>query len=264
MNKKEPEGCDKLEKLEKSLRNLKCVAVSFSGGVDSSLLAFVSQDVLGSNAIAVTIDSFTLPRSELKNAKKVAEEIGIEHLIVKHDVNDENFLKNPVDRCYYCKKSDLKILKEIAREKNIKYVADGTNADDLKEERHGIRALKEEGVVSPLADAQLGKQEIRELARKFGLTTAEKPPTACLASRIPCGKRLTKKRLKIIEKAEEAVNQSLNSNAVVRVRDHEGTAKIECSDTQLILKNKNKIIEKLMDIGFEYVIIDPEGYKGNI
>ena len=250
------------------LKNLERVLVAFSGGVDSSLVAFAAKDVLKDNAIAVTIDSFTLPRDELKNAKKVAKEIGIEHLIVKHNVDDENFIKNPVDRCYYCKKSDLKILKEIARRKNIRHVVDGTNTDDLKEERYGILALKEEGIISPLAEVGLSNQEIRELAGKIGLSNAKKPPMACLSTRIPHGERITKERLKRIENAEEIITKILNSNgnlnAVIRVRDHDKIARIECSDVSLILKNRAEIIKKLKDTGFEYITLDLEGYKGVI
>jgi len=255
---------NRYDKLKKLLRDLESVAVAFSGGVDSSLLAYAAKDILGKDAIAVTIDSPTLPRSELRSAKKVAKEIGIKHLIVKHDADDENFLKNPKDRCYYCKKSDLKILKEVARKNNVKHVVDGTNADDLKEERYGVRALDEEEVLSPLAEVGLSKREIRELAREIGLSNAEKPPMACLASRIPCGKRITKERLKRIEKAEDSIQKILNSNVVIRVRDHDRIAKIECSDISLIFRNRDKIIEKLKDLGFDYVTVDLEGYKGVI
>jgi len=257
-------------KLKKLLKNLESVLVAFSGGVDSSLVAFAARDVLKNNAVAVTIDSHTLPRSELKNAKKVAKEIGIEHLIVKHNVCDEDFIKNPKDRCYYCKKSDLKILKEIAKQKNIKHVVDGTNANDLKEERYGILALKEKGTISPLAEVNLSKKEIRKLAKEIKLSNAEKPPMACLSTRIPSGERITKERLKRIENAEEIINKILNSNgndnlnAVVRVRDHGRIARIECSDISLILKNKNEITEKLKDLGFRYVTVDLNGYKGVI
>jgi len=282
---------EKYENLLNLLKNLKSVVVAFSGGVDSSVVAYAAYKILGKNAVAVTIDSFVMPRKEIICAKKIAKEIGISHIVVrakenKGDENFENFLKNPVNRCYFCKKHDIEILKHIlksldfnltkssedfviAKKYNIEAIADGTNADDLKDTgRFGIKALREENVISPLAEVGLTKQEIREIAGKIGLTNAEKPSMACLASRIPVNESLTKERLKRIEKAENLISGILRAKRAknlinIRVRDHKNIARLECNAEciELIIKNRNNIANALKNLNYEYVVLDLEGYS---
>ena len=265
---------EKYENLLNLIKNLKGVVVAFSGGVDSSVVAYAAHKILGKNALAVTIDSFVMQRKEIMCAKKIAKEIEISHIVVKDkenkdDQNFENFLKNPADRCYFCKKHDIEILKQIAKKYDIEAIADGTNADDLKDTgRFGIKALREEGVISPLAEVGLTKQEIRKIAGKIKLTNPEKPSMACLASRIPCNEPLTKERIKRIEKAENLINGMLSSKRAknlinIRVRDHKNIARIECNveGIGLIIKNRNKIVRALKNLNYEYVVLDLEGYS---
>ncbi len=267
----------KYENLLNLLKNLKNVVVAFSGGVDSSVVAYAAHKILGKNALAVTIDSFVMPRKEIMYAKKIAKEIGISHIIVKDKENKdtqnfENFLKNPADRCYFCKKNDIEILKQISKKYDIEAIVDGTNTDDLKDTgRFGIKALREEGVISPLAEVGLTKQEIREIAGKIKLTNAEKPSMACLASRIPCNEPLTKERIKRIEKAENLINGILSSKRAknlinIRVRDHKNIARLECNaeGIELIIKNRNKIVRGLKNLNYEYVVLDMEEYGKRI
>ncbi len=250
----------KYKKLQGIIKDNRCVLVAFSGGVDSSLLAKVARDVLGENALAVTINSEIMPRNELKEAKKIAKEIGIKHLIVKIDfMKNRDFTKNSSLRCYYCKKEIMKLLKEIAKERRFNVVLDGSNADDMKEERPGVKALKEEGIISPLVDADFGKDDVRKLARKLNLSNSEKESNTCLATRIPRGERITTDRLRRIDKAEEFIKRFKVRN--LRVRDHGDFARIEVSDdsdksTQIILDNKKLITRKLKSLGYRYVTLN--------
>lgn len=256
----------KQEKLKEILLSYKKVLIAFSGGVDSTYLLKMAFDTLGNNAIAVTANSETYAKNELNSAKNLAEIIGIKHIIVdSNELTVTNFKENPIDRCYYCKKELFTQLKELAKKLDIENVLEGSNIDDFNDYRPGRKAIDELGIKSPLVEADLNKEEIRELSKLLGLSTFNKPAMACLASRFPYGEEITSGKLHKVEKAEQFIN-SLYENACplqLRVRYFGETAVVEV-DSNLINKFKNdkEIIENgLKAIGFEHTIIDEKGYR---
>ncbi|CCC57653.1 ATP-dependent sacrificial sulfur transferase LarE [Caloramator australicus] len=254
----------KLEKLHNILKNLRSVAVAYSGGVDSTFLLKVASDVLKDKVIAVTATSSTYPERELNEAKKYANEFGVKHIIiVSEELEIEGFSKNPIDRCYYCKKELFTKIYKVANENGIEYVVDGSNYDDLGDYRPGMIAAKELKVISPLKEAQLTKQDIRELSKKYDLPTWNKPAFACLSSRFPYGHEITEGKLKMVERAEELL-LSLGFRQV-RVRHHGDIARIEVAKEErekfFNLKTLDLIGEKLKEIGFTYVTMDLLGYR---
>ncbi|MBU4202068.1 MAG: ATP-dependent sacrificial sulfur transferase LarE, partial [Candidatus Altiarchaeota archaeon] len=199
----------KYQRLCKLIESKGSALVAFSGGIDSTLLAKAASDALGDKAAAVTIDSSTLPRRELKDAKRTAREIGIKHIIVKHDeLNNKDFRKNSQDRCYYCKYESILVLKKISKELGFNSILFGVNRDDLQDYRPGHRALSEGGTCTPLLDLAITKDEVRELARELRLPNCDKPQMACLSSRIPYGEEITQEKLRMVEEAEEFVMDS--------------------------------------------------------
>jgi uncharacterized protein len=242
------------------------VVIAFSGGVDSSTLAAVSHSVLGEKVVAVTAESPTYTPEELDEAKNVAKEIGIKLYVVETDeLSNEDFSKNPENRCYYCKKELLKRLKKVANELGFKAVFEGTNFSDLTGHRPGFKVVKEmENVYSPWVDTRFTKEEIRVIARKMGLSVQNKPPLACLASRIPYNERITAEKLERIGKAEQIVKK-ITGVQQLRVRDHNGLARIEVGrDERKLFCNVeilDRILADLKRIGFKYVTLDLEGYR---
>ena len=252
----------KLESLKNNLKQMKCVAIAFSGGVDSTFLVKVTYDVLGENAIAVTASSSIFPKREMDDAKKYAKQIGIKHIIIDLEETEiENFSDNPNNRCYYCKNELFSIIKQIAKENNLNYVLDGSNVDDASDYRPGMKALEELGVISPLREVGFTKQEIKELSKDMQLDTWDKPAFACLASRFPYGIKITKSKLMQVEKAESFLF-SLGIKQF-RVRYRNETARIEVlkNDFQTVLDDSEKIIKYFKELGFKYVTLDIEGYR---
>lgn len=255
----------KFEDLIRWFKKRESVLVAFSGGVDSSVVAAAATIALGNHALAVTAESALLPPWELKDAKKVAREMGVKHLMIKlNELKNPEFVKNPRDRCYHCKKELIAHLKKVARSKGIETIVEGTNADDLKERRPGALALKEEGIRSPLAELGITKEEVRKIAAFLRLPTAEKPPMACLATRIPYGQTITLECLKRITKAEGFIKR-LAGVKQIRVRDHDGIARIEVGkDERRLLFDEEKmsiIDRRLRSFGFKYVTMDLAGYR---
>ena len=256
---------DKLSRLKKILKKLVSVVIAFSGGVDSSFLLKAASDTLPrENILAVTAVSDTYTRSELKQAKRFAKALGVEHKIIFTDeLKDDNFAKNPVDRCYYCKKELFGRLKALAKKRNFRFVVDASNHDDKKDYRPGSIAKKEKGIISPLQEAGITKDEIRRFSKRLNLDTWDLPSMACLSSRIPYGERISKSVLQKIEKAESFIRRSRIKQ--VRVRCHKDIARIEVEkkDIKRFLNQKfcDRIVKKLKNLGFRYVVLDLEGYR---
>ena len=242
------------------------VVIAFSGGVDSTTLASICREVLGEKVVAVIAQSPTYPAVELAEAKKVAKEIGIKIFVIEtQEMLNKDFIKNPENRCYYCKKELLTQLLKLASAMGFKTVFEGTNYSDLAEHRPGYRAVEElPNVYSPWVKNKFTKDEIRELAKKRKLSVQDKPSLACLASRIPYNQTITAEKLNRVEKAEQIIKEIIKVSQL-RVRDHDGIARIEvgkeerehfCS-TEIF----DKINNELKQLGFKYVTIDLEGYK---
>ncbi|MCX8204992.1 MAG: ATP-dependent sacrificial sulfur transferase LarE [Candidatus Nezhaarchaeota archaeon] len=240
--------------------------VALSGGVDSSALTAICRKVLGGRVVAATSMSAIHPREEVEDAKRVAEEVGVKHVLVEtRELQSEDFLRNPEDRCYFCKKELLRALREAAEGLGLEAIFEGTTLSDLEGHRPGFRAVaEEEGVYSPWVKAGFTKEEVRALAKAIGLSVSSKPPQSCLATRIPFGERITLERLARIEEAEGAVRR-LTGARQVRVRDHGGLARIEVErgERQLFLdvRTIDAVAEELRKLGFMYVTLDLEGYR---
>lgn len=260
-----PEEKAKLEELKNTLRRLESVVTAYSGGVDSSFLLKTALDVLGpEKTLAATASSPSYPASELKSAEKLAETLGAEFILIKTDeLSNPEYRPNPGNRCYFCKKELFKKLEEIRKNRGFKHVIEGSNLDDDADYRPGSRAAAEAGVISPLREARLTKEEIRNLSKKAGLPTWDKPALACLASRIPYGEKITEEKLRKIDMAESF----LRSNGVrdVRVRHHGNIARIEAGGESMRLmiepEFRAKTARRLKKLGFSYVTLDIEGYR---
>ena len=257
------DAASKKENLIHYLEKLNSLLVAFSGGVDSTFLLALSHQTLTDKVVAVTESSTTYPSREREEAIKFTKDRGIEHIVFQADeMSIAEFVSNAPDRCYHCKKSLSKNLLNIAKEKSISHVAYAANLDDLSDYRPGMDAAREMGIIAPLVDAQLSKEEIRFLSKEMGLPTWDKPAMACLASRIPYGEPITTKKLKMVEEAEDFLaDQGIRQ---YRVRHHGSIARIEVAGSEIKKitgpKLRKNIVEKFRQIGFHYIAVDLEGY----
>jgi uncharacterized protein len=254
----------KLKSLETILTDMQSVLVAYSGGTDSTFLLKVAANVLDEKVIAVTARSETYTAKELQEAKQNAEIIGATHMVVyTKELDDQNFTSNPTERCYYCKKALFTKLFELAKQYGLRYVIDGSNCDDEKDFRPGMKAAAEFRVRSPLMDAGFTKEEIRILSKEMHLPTWDKPSLPCLATRFPYGTQITREKIMQVASAEEylagfGIRQ-------LRVRDHDNIARIEVSrmDMPMFLDEKTatQIMEKFKALGYTYVTLDLQGYR---
>lgn len=255
---------DKYKKLEGLLREMGEIVIAYSGGVDSTFLLRVAVDVLGDKALGILATSATYPTREFKEAVSLAEKMRAQLRIIETKETDNiKFSENPPDRCYFCKSELFTKVQEIAQEEGIKFVADGSNLDDVGDFRPGMRALKEQQVRSPLREAQFTKNDIREMSRRLGLPTWNKPSLACLSSRFPYGSSIDLKKLTMVDRAENFLQD--NGFSVVRVRHYEDTARIELSDQEIARflepEIRNHVVKEFKDIGYKYVTLDLQGYR---
>lgn len=251
----------KIDRLLGILREAGSAVIALSGGVDSSFL-LKAASVAGIRALAVTGQSETIPKADMDCAIEVARAIGVPHRIIRtHELDIEGFASNPPQRCFHCKDHLFGLLDDIAKAEGYACVIEGSNADDSRDHRPGMRAARERGVQSPLLEAGLSKSEIREASREMGLSTWDRPSSPCLSSRIPYGMRITPGALSMIARAEDAI-RALGIREL-RVRHHGDSARIEVGpeDMPIVLSNGPAIAQTLKEIGYKFVSMDIEGLK---
>jgi len=253
----------KYNSLKQSLTRLGKVAIAFSGGVDSSLLLKVAADTLTpQNVLACYATSPSQPQSQRKTATELAASLNVKLIqIPTNEISNPDYIANKPDRCYVCKVHILAEIKKAANNQGFKNILCGNNADDEKDFRPGNRAVKEQSVICPLADANMTKQDIRQLSRQLNLPTAETPSSPCLASRIAYSLEITPARLNQVEQAEDYLRQ-LGFTAL-RVRHHDTIARIELLPEQIpnAISQRTQITEKLKSIGFKFVTLDLQGHR---
>jgi pyridinium-3,5-biscarboxylic acid mononucleotide sulfurtransferase len=255
---------DKLAQLQALFEGMDRALIAYSGGIDSTLVAKIAQDVLGDRALAVTAVSPSLLPEDLEDAKIQAAEIGISHRLVEtHEMANPNYTSNPINRCYFCKSELYDTLKPLAQSLGYSYTVDGVNGDDLQDYRPGIQAAKERGTRSPLAEVGLSKLEVRELSKYLGLSCWDKPAQPCLSSRFPYGEEITVEKLRRVGQAERYLrNLGLTT---LRVRSEGATAKIELpvDEIQSFIQANDlpRLVEAFQSYGFTYVTLDLEGFR---
>jgi len=255
---------DKERKLEELLKGMAPVIVAFSGGVDSSYLAWKAHQILGTQALAVTAESPSVPSQQRRMAAQIVNQFGLNHKIVHtRELERAEYSANPSNRCYYCKNELFAVLRAIAAECGPATILDGLNADDLGDFRPGRKAGEEHHVRSPLLEAGLNKNEIRELSRRAGLPTADMPASACLSSRFPYGVPITEEMLKIVDQGEESLRAM--GFRIFRVRHHDRMVRLEFGPEELKKALNPEMASVLAStfkaLGYNYVTLDLEGYR---
>jgi len=254
----------KQEKLFSILKQMRRIIVAYSGGSDSAYLAWAAHHVLGADALAITADSASIPESHKRAAEDFARECGFLHEYIEtREFDNPDYIKNDPNRCFHCKDELFTRLEIVARERGIEHIAYGVNVDDLGDYRPGQKAAKLHQAKAPLVDAGLTKAEIRELSRRTGLSTWDRPASACLSSRIPYGTPVTMENIKTVERGEEAIREL--GFRQFRVRFHGKLVRIEIAKDELAAALTPEMAQRFVQIfkplGFHYVTIDLEGYR---
>ncbi len=253
---------EKYQALRGVISGLESAILAFSGGVDSSLLAYICHDLLKDRFVAVTVRSMVVSAQEIDGAKKIADNIGCSHKIIEIDLSSrQRFIKNSKNRCYWCKKEIFKALRSYAHEFGTSNIIEGSNTDDLSDYRPGTRAVKESGAIQPYMLASVNKKEIRDISEYLHLCFSKKPSMACLATRIAYDEKIDIKKLYMVETAESFLKGLVKGN--LRVRYHSCTARIEVdkNDMQTVLENSDRICRMFAEIGFKYTALDLGGFR---
>lgn len=253
------------DRLIEALRGFGKVAVAFSGGVDSTVVAKAARSALGDGAIAVTAVSQSLAEGELENARELAARIGIRHIVIQtQEFEDPNYLRNGTDRCYFCKSELYGRLSAMSAELQVDRIVSGANADDAGDHRPGLVAAAEQGVRHPLLELGMGKELVRAIAKSWDLPTWDKPASPCLSSRIAYGEEVTPERARMIDQAEQWLRR--RGLRVVRVRYHKGDlARIEVPAEELAdlarLEVRSELSRAFHELGFKFVTLDLDGFR---
>ncbi len=253
---------NKLIKLKNILKEMDSALIAFSGGADSAFLLKIAKEQLGKNAVAVTASSPFHPEWETNNAIKFAKNLGVRHILIEgNELKVAEIRKNPLNRCYYCKKKRFIRLLKLAKKMKIKHVCDGTNTDDFNDYRPGMKACEELHIRHPLVEAGFSKREIRSCSKKLGLLTWNKPTNSCLATRIPFKQKIESELLQMIEEAEIILGSLIKGQ--YRVRIHGKSARIETEKRYFtkVVKNKDSICRRFRELGFVSVSLDLDGYR---
>lgn len=252
----------KLKRLSDIIKRYKRVAIAYSGGVDSTFLLFFTKKFANVEALAFTAISDTYTEEELRFATSFAKSLGVKHILIKtNEFNNERFVSNPEDRCFYCKSEIFSKIDELREKYGFEVIFDGTNYSDLKDFRPGRLARMKYNVLSPLEMAGIKKEDIRRYSKRFNIKGYDRPPNACLASRIPYGTRLEKDLLEKVASIERSLRALGISN--VRLRHHDNIARIETSivDIKKVLLHRDRIVKEIKGHGYKYVTLDLEGYR---